>query len=176
MPNKKGFLKYAIFTFIKHVWVVAMSDVDGKCSQVKLTWNDSKDSFEHFHLDTIRFMITLDQLRHLIHSNEDALEHTLEALFPASFPLSRAMALLWHKLQAPTSENESFLDSLEAWEWLKPALEDIMLAYMGSIGDSISFFNELLDRDKVFQQILVAIIIANTGVPPRGSTLQKYLY
>lgn len=156
--------------------MLAMSDVDSKRSKVTLTWNDAKDAFEYFRPDVIRVNVTLSQLRELAQSNEDELERTLNSLFPASFPLSRAMALPWQKMRASTSENESFLDSLEAWEWLRPALDGIMAAHMDSYGHSIASFNDLLDQDKTFQQILVAVVIANTGVPPRGSTLRDYAY
>lgn len=153
-----------------------MSDVDVERSKVKLTWNDTKTGFEYFRPSVIRVTITLAQLRGLVHSNEDELERILCDVLPPSFPLSRAMSLPWHRLKASELESESFLDSPEAWEWLKPALEEMIHAYMESSGDSITSFNELLDKDGRFQQVLVAIIIANTGVPPRGSALREFLY
>lgn len=154
-----------------------MSDVDKERSKVKLTWNDAKDAFEYFRPNVVRVTITLAQLRQMVHTNQEELERRLQDLLPPSFPLSDAMDLPWDTLQASQSEKQSFLDCKDAWDlWLKSVVEKVTAAYLASHGASATSFNHILDKDREFQKVLIAVIMANTGVPPRCSALRAFAY
>lgn len=164
-------------TYLKNVWLLAMSEVDEESSKVKLTWNENRTGFQYHRPGVLLVDIEIDQMRSMVHSLDDQLEKCAEKLFPPTMPLDRVMDLPWDTLQASTSEDTSFLDAKEPWEqWRQSAVSELTMAYQLVYGASITSFNKLLDLDKEFQGLLVGIIIANTGVPPRLSALREFAY
>lgn len=157
-----------------------MGDATEERSKVQLVWNERRSGFLYLRPGITQVAIEINQLRKMVHSIEDQIEECIKHLFPPSMPLDVAMKLPWDELQASTSSTSStasFLDHEEAWgQWRQSAVNQLTQAYLQIYGSSMENFNKLLELDKTFQTHIVTIIITNSGVPPRLSTLLGFAH
>ncbi|KAF7966129.1 hypothetical protein HWV62_39966 [Athelia sp. TMB] len=176
-PGSKGQSTYTPATYTMNTWLFALSDSNEERSKVQLMWNERCSGFQYLRPGVLQVDIEINQIRQMVHSMEGKMEETITKLFPPTMPFSRAMNLPWKELQPSATVTSSFLDAKEPWEqWRQSAVNELTRAYQQLYGSSLADFKNLLILDKEFQTLLVGIIIGNTGVPPRGSTLREFAY